>query len=243
MATADGTVLNRVEVPAAIALCAAGEGWLALRPQGSEAHAALLFTPTHQQTEPLDIAPRRTNSPPPRVRHSARLLYVDGPGPDDEPWVHAIDPPAAHAGAALHALFLLSWDPASALQLWYGPAIEVTDALIHAGRSYKRGATYGDAREGTYVVSRRLPDGESLWVYGTDKPLADLDGGERRVYVVYLTGEVETLDTATGEVMARHTLRAHGHPVTPVSAAYRAEQRRLVVGTVDGRVLDCSVGD
>jgi len=56
-------------------------------------------------------------------------------------------------------------------------------------------------------------------------------------------GEVEILDTATGQVRARHTLRAHGHPATPVSAAYRADQQRLVVGTVDGRILDCSVRD
>ncbi|MFE8014031.1 hypothetical protein ACFU3O_14980 [Streptomyces antibioticus] len=75
----------------------------------------------------------------------------------------------------------------------------------------------------------------------SDRPLADLDGDERRVYVVYLTGEVEILDAATGEVQARHVLRAHGHPVTPMSAAYRADQQRLVVGTLDGRILDCSV--
>jgi hypothetical protein len=196
-------------------VCAAHEGWLALRPQGRDAHPALLLAPTHQEAARLGLAPSRSNSPTLRVRHSARLRYVDGPGPDDDaPWIHAIDPPGAHGPATLRALFPLRWDPATALQPWYGPAIELTHTLVHAGRSYEQGATYLQAREGTYVVSRRLPDGEARWVYGTDKPLADLDGDERRVYVVYLTGEVETLDTATGEVRARHILRAHGHPVT-----------------------------
>ncbi|WP_432043567.1 hypothetical protein [Streptomyces cadmiisoli] len=244
ISTADGDAVDSVDVPSAPAVCAADEGWLALRPQGRDAHAALLFAPTHQEAARLDVVPSRSNSPALRVRHGARLLYVDGPGPDDDaPWIHAIDPPGAHGPAAVRALFPLRWDPASALQPWSGPGVELTHTLVHAGRSYERGATYAESREGTYVVSRRLPDGEARWVYLTDKPLADLDGDEWRMYVVYLTGEVEILDTATGEVRARHTLRAHGHPVTPVSAAYRAEQQRLVVGTVDGRILDCSVLD
>ncbi|WAZ19091.1 hypothetical protein STRCI_000117 [Streptomyces cinnabarinus] len=244
ISTADGGESDRLDLPSAPALCAAAEGWLALRPQGRDAHATLLLAPTHQETARLDLAPNRSNSPALRVRHSASRLYVDGPGPDDDaPWIHAIDPPTAHASATLRALFPLHWDPASALQPWYGPAVELTHALVHAGRAYERGATYADAREGTYVVSRRLPDGEARWVYRTDKPLADLDGDERKLYAVYLTGEMETLDPETGEVRARHTLRAHGHPVTPVSAAYRADQQRLLVGTVDGRILDCEVRD
>ncbi|MFG2745701.1 hypothetical protein ACGFY0_37320 [Streptomyces chartreusis] len=244
ISTADGGVVDSVDVPSAPALCAADEGWLALRPQGRDPHATLLFAPTHQEAARLDAAPSRSNSPALRVRHSARLLYVDGPGPDDDsPWIHTIDPPDAHGSATLRPLFPLRWDPASTLRPWYGPAVELTDTLIHAGRSYEPGATYAEGREGTYVVSRRLPDGEARWAHSTDKPLADLDGDERRMYVVYLTGEVEILDSATGEVRARHTLRAHGHPVTPLSAAFRADQRRLIVGTVDGRILDCSVPD
>ncbi|MEU3794566.1 hypothetical protein AB0F07_33030 [Streptomyces fructofermentans] len=242
ISTADGGAMDSVDMPSPPALCATDEGWLALRPRGRDAHAALLLAPTHQPAGHLDLAPSRSNSPALRVRRSTRLLYVDGPGPDgDAPWVNAIDPPGAHGPATVRALFPLRWDPESALQPWYGPAVELADTLVHAGRSYERGATYAKAREGTYVVSRGLPGGEARWVHRTDKPLADLDGDEGKLYVVYLTGEVETLDTATGEVRARHTLRAHGHPVTPVSAAYRADQQRLVVGTVDGRILDCSV--
>ncbi|MFJ4467719.1 hypothetical protein ACIP2X_09640 [Streptomyces sp. NPDC089424] len=242
ISTADGRAVDSVDVPAAPSLCTTEEGWLALRPQGPGTHAAVLLPPTHQEAARLDIAAGHSNVPAPRVRHSTRLLYVDGPGPgDDEPWIHVIEPPGAHGPAAARPLFPLRWDPESAIRPSYGPAVELTHTLVHAGRSYEQGATYGEAREGTYVVSRRLPDGGARWVYGTDKPLADLDGDERRLYVVYLTGEVEVLDTATGEVRARHTLRAHGHPVTPVSAAYRADLQRLVVGTVDGRILDCEV--
>lgn len=242
IATADGRVLDEVNLPSAPAPSATREGWLALCPRGREAHAARVLAPTHREVARIDLAPNRSNSPALRVRNSARLLYVDGPGPDDAaPWINAIEPPGEQGPAVLRALFPLRWDPASALQPWCGPAVELPDALVHAGRSYRQGATYAEAREGTYVVSRRLPDGAPRWVYETDRPLADLDGDERRVYVAYLTGEVEILDAETGEVRARHTLSAHGHVVTPTSMAYRPEQRRLVVGTVDGRILDCSV--
>jgi hypothetical protein len=242
ISTADGGVVDRVDMPSAPAGSATGEGWLALRPLGRDAEAALLLDPAHQEAARVGLAPRRSNSPALRVRHSGRLLYVDGPGPDgDAPWIHAIEPPGVHGPATVRALFPLQWDPASVLQPWCGPAVELGDTLVHAGRSYERGRTSAEAREGTYVVSRRLPDGTARWVYESDQPLAGLDGDERTVYVVYLTGEVEALDPATGEVRDRYTLRAHGHPVTPVSVAFRADQRRLVVGTVDGRILDCTV--
>ncbi|WP_143642000.1 hypothetical protein [Streptomyces viridochromogenes] len=242
IATADGRVVDLVDMPSAPAPSATREGWLALCPRGRTAHAARLLAPAHQEVARLDLAPNHSNSPALRVRNSTRLLYVDGPGPDgDAPWINVIEPPGEQGQAVLRALFPLRWDPASTLQPWCGPALELTDALVHAGRSYRRGATYAEAREGTYVVSRGLPDGAARWVYETDKPLADLDGDEQRVYVAFLTGEVEILDAATGEVRARHTLSVHGHPVTPMSMAYRSDQRRLVVGTVDGRILDCSV--
>ncbi|KUL70654.1 MULTISPECIES: hypothetical protein [unclassified Streptomyces] len=242
IATADGRVVDLVDMPSAPAPSATREGWLALCPRGRTAHAARLLAPAHQEVARLALAPNHSNSPALRVRHSTRLLYVDGPGPDgDAPWINVIEPPGEQGQAVLRALFPLHWDPASTLQPWCGPAVELTDALVHAGRSYRRGATYAEAREGTYVVSRGLPDGAARWVYETDKPLADLDGDEQRVYVAFLTGEVEILDSATGEVRARHTLSVHGHPVTPMSVAYRSDQRRLVVGTVDGRILDCSV--
>ncbi|MFF4154335.1 hypothetical protein ACFYZU_29495 [Streptomyces sp. NPDC001651] len=242
IATADGRVVDLVDMPSAPAPSATREGWLALCPRGRTAHAARLLAPAHQEVARLDLAPSHSNSPALRVRHSTRLLYVDGPGPDgDAPWINVIEPPGEQGQAVLRALFPLRWDPASTLQPWCGPAVELTDALVHAGRSYRRGATYAEAREGTYVVRRGLPDGAARWVYETDKPLADLDGDEQRVYVAFLTGEVEILDATTGEVRARHTLSVHGHPVTPMSMAYRSDQRRLVVGTVDGRILDCSV--
>ncbi|MFE5190902.1 hypothetical protein [Streptomyces sp. NPDC056628] len=235
IATADGRVMDSVDMSSAPAPSATDEGWLALCTRGREARVALLLAPTHQEAARLGLAPNRSNSPTLRVRHSARLLYVDGPGPgDDAPWINVIEPAGEQDRAVPRALFPLRWDAASALQPWYGPAVELTDALVHAGRSYRQGATYAEAREGTYVVSRGLPDGAARWVHETDEPLADLDGDERRVYVAYLTGEVETLDAATGEVRARHTLSAHGHPVTPMSMAYRAERRRLVVGRWTG---------
>ncbi|MFE5484058.1 hypothetical protein [Streptomyces sp. NPDC056527] len=242
VSTADGGVVDCVDMPSAPALSATGEGWLALRPLGRDAEAALLLDPAHQEAARVGLAPRRSNSPALHVRHSTRLLYVDGPGPDgDAAWIHAIEPPGAHGPATVRALFPLHWDPASALQPWCGPAVELGDTFVQAGRSHERGPTFAEARNGTYVVNRRLPDGAARWVYETDQPLAGLDGDERTVYVVYLTGEVEMLDTATGEVRDRCTLRAHGHPVTPMSVVFRADQRRLVVGTVDGRILDCTV--
>ncbi|MFE8014030.1 hypothetical protein ACFU3O_14975 [Streptomyces antibioticus] len=103
-------MVDTVDVPSAPALHVTADGWLVLRPQGRDAHAALLLAPTHQEAARLDLSPSLSNSPALRVKHSDRLLYVDGPGADDyTPWIHAIDPPGAHGPATVRALFPLRW--------------------------------------------------------------------------------------------------------------------------------------
>ncbi|MFC5802865.1 hypothetical protein [Streptomyces formicae] len=252
VATATGDRVDTVELGFGAVLASNAEGWVVLRDPGTpperEEWPTVLLTPTHQEQARLKLPRRRSGAPTLRIRHSERLIYLDCPRPPDGgEWICAIEPPGAHGPARLTPLFPLRWDPASDINPWSGPGIELTDdsgtALVHAGRTFEQGATYRDSREGTCVVRRHVPDGTAAWVHTSDLPLADVDGDRDTVYVAYRTGEVEALDPATGTVRWRHQLLAHGHAVTPLCVTYDADRRRLLVGTVDGRILDCSVED
>ncbi|MGW3243667.1 hypothetical protein [Streptomyces sp. NPDC001070] len=57
--------------------------------------------------------------------------------------------------------------------------------------------------------------------------------------VAFRSGEVVALDARTGRPRRRHRLRVDGQVVVPLSLT-SAGAGRLLVGTVDGRVLDCA---
>ncbi|MGW7661350.1 hypothetical protein [Streptomyces sp. NPDC054756] len=54
------------------------------------------------------------------------------------------EPPGEQGEAVARVLFSLRCDPASALQPWHGPAVELPGTLVHAGRSYRQGAAYAE---------------------------------------------------------------------------------------------------
>ncbi|MEV6104287.1 hypothetical protein AB0M28_06160 [Streptomyces sp. NPDC051940] len=242
VSTATGDRLDEVTLASAVGLTDSAEGWLALRDLGRADGDTVLMSPAHREHSRLATPARGTNAPPLHIRHSTRLLYAEGPGPDtDATWLWAIEPPGAHGPAARRPLFPVDWDPDSSLHPWPGPGLETETALVHAGRTYDPGRSYADGREGTYIAGRRVPDGSVAWLRLTDLPLADVDGDEHTVYAAYRSGEVEALNTTDGTLRWRRTAMAHGHPVTPLCLTYAAG--RLLIGTVDGRVLDCAVPD
>ncbi|MGW2373158.1 PQQ-binding-like beta-propeller repeat protein [Kitasatospora sp. NPDC001683] len=118
-----------------------------------------------------------------------------------------------------------------------GPGVELPDGgLVHAGTVYDgRGLQPG----GSFVVRREAVGGAPLWVFRTDRKATALDADERFAYVGYEDGELVALDLRDGTAVRHHlTIGA----VTAVPTALTiAGPGRLLVGTGDGRILDCSL--
>lgn len=242
IATADGGVRERLDFPVAMTAAATAEGRLLLRPRKRPArHPSVLLAPTGEETARLALGDIDGASGL-RVRRSARAFYVGVRGPRGTARVRAVEPPRGRGKPAVRELFPVAWETGAPYRAGAHDAVEVPGALVLSGWTHE--SPPGPVRapaEGTFVVSRRLPDGRVNWVHRTDGPLAGMDGDAERLHVVYVTGEVEVLDTRTGAALARHTLRVDGRPVPAACVTYRPGPRRLVVGTVDGRVLDCAV--
>ncbi|WP_158103591.1 PQQ-binding-like beta-propeller repeat protein, partial [Crossiella equi] len=129
--------------------------------------------------------------------------------------------------------FPLEWDPGRGAQLFGGPALHLGDALVHAGTVYDgRGLLPGNA----FVVRRALPDGRAEWVHTADRPVTALAGDGETVYAAFNSGELLALDARDGSVRWRHDL----DPGVALSL-HLPSPDRLVLGLVDGRILDCSV--
>jgi hypothetical protein len=60
------------------------------------------------------------------------------------------------------------------------------------------------------------------------------------VYVAFNSGELVIVRAEDGAVQVRQQLLVNGHRVVPLSLA-GAGVNRLAIGTLDGRVLDCSI--
>ncbi|MDQ0578254.1 hypothetical protein [Streptomyces rishiriensis] len=74
----------------------------------------------------------------------------------------------------------------------------------------------------------------------SDRPQAtDLDHDVETVYVTYDDGEIVGLDLHDGKVRWRQHLTVAGVPVV-ATALTVTEPSRLLIGTTDGRLLDCS---
>lgn len=78
------------------------------------------------------------------------------------------------------------------------------------------------------------------WQYRTDHPATALDADEDTVYVAYNSGALTALDADNGSVRWHTELEVGGAPTTALSLAV-APQGHLLVGTVDGRILECSL--
>lgn len=173
-----------------------------------------------------------------RLRRGAELLFVrDLHGvPRGRAWVGALDGGAADAEPELRRLFALDWETRRGSHLFPGPAVRLDGAaLVQAAVVRDEEQTLA---RNAFVVRRRLPDGAPEWVFAADEPVTALDADEDTVYAAHRSGEVVLLDARTGSPRGRHRLRVDGQVVVPLSLA-AAGSGRLLVGTVDGRILDC----
>ncbi|MFE7115097.1 hypothetical protein ACFU99_06690 [Streptomyces sp. NPDC057654] len=134
-------------------------------------------------------------------------------------------------------LFPYSWMPGETH--FPGPGAETADGdLIHAGTVYHgRGLQPG----GSFVVRRAVADTEPTWVFRTDRRATDLDCDTETAYVTYNDGEVVALGLHDGGVRWRRHLTVAGVPAVPTALTV-PEPGRLLIGTSDGRLLDCSTG-
>ncbi|RJO70670.1 hypothetical protein D5S18_26020 [Nocardia panacis] len=173
------------------------------------------------------------------IRYAPDLLFLQGMGnkPSHDKWVVAVDTPHGR----VRRLFPLEWDASRGGHLFGGCGAYLDDragpALVHAGAVHDRA---GLLAGNTFVARRKYPTGEPQWVFTADHQATSLDVDADFVYVTFNSGELIILRTVNGAVRTRQQLRVNGHRVVPLSLA-RVGANRLVIGTLDGRVLDCSV--
>ncbi|REE97035.1 PQQ-binding-like beta-propeller repeat protein [Thermomonospora umbrina] len=224
-----------------LTLAARTDGWMALRDVDldSAGQEALLVSPGGEEAGRVRLGEFDLINHPFAVRHSPELFFLRGGrhGDDVGKRVARLDP-VTHA---VTDLFPLEWDTARDGHLFGGPVAHVRDAageaLVHGGAVHNgRGLLPGNA----FVVRRALPGGTVAWVFTTDHNVTSLDIADGTVYVALTCGTVVALDAVTGEPRWSHRLRIGAVPAVALSLAAPSPDR-LVLGTTDGRILDCSV--
>ncbi|MGW6978623.1 PQQ-binding-like beta-propeller repeat protein [Streptomyces sp. NPDC054932] len=114
-----------------------------------------------------------------------------------------------------------------------GPAVEIGESLVYAGSVHE---PHG-RRPGSCFVVRRSLDGAVLWEHRGDHRATALDSDGASVYAADGSGALTVLDAETGAVRHRITLAVDGVPTCALSLAV-TPQGRLLVGTVDGRIVE-----
>jgi outer membrane protein assembly factor BamB len=118
-----------------------------------------------------------------------------------------------------------------------GPGAETDGGdLVYAGTVYNG---HGLQPGGSFVVRRTITGGAPRWVFRTDHVATDLDTAAGTAYVAYRDGELLALDLHDGSLRWRHRLTLAGVPVIPTALTATAPGR-LLIGTADGRILDCA---
>ncbi|MEU6540625.1 PQQ-binding-like beta-propeller repeat protein [Streptomyces sp. NPDC047000] len=164
------------------------------------------------------------------VRRASRPYILVGTDPDKphrDKWVTALD-----TDGTLRRLFPHSWVPEE--HHFGGPAVETGQSLIYAGAVHHG---HGLQPGGAYVVRRSL-NGSVRWQYRTDHPATALDTDGDTVYVACNSGALTALDVNDGSVRWHTELKVDGVPTTALSLAV-APRGHLLIGTVDGRILEC----
>jgi hypothetical protein len=173
------------------------------------------------------------------IRYAPDLLFLQGVGskPWRDKWVVAVDVPDGR----IRRLFPLEWDASRGGHLFGGCGAYLSDragpALVHTGAVHD-GA--GLLAENAFVARRAYPTGERQWVFTADHQATALDVDGDFVYIAFNSGELVILSAVDGAVKVRQQLRVNGCRIFPLSLA-RVGANRLVIGTLDGRVLDCSI--
>ncbi|MFE6052578.1 hypothetical protein ACFQ6N_17630 [Kitasatospora sp. NPDC056446] len=168
-----------------------------------------------------------------RIRHGSRD-YVSQALPDrrrpKQYWLSVRSP----KDAGVQPLFPLSWEPGESH--FPGPGVETESGdLVHAGTVY---GGYGPHPGGSFVVRRSARDGTPRWVFRADHMATDLDTEADTAYVAYRDGGIVALGLHDGTVRWNHRLTVAGVPAVPTALTVTGPGR-LLVGTADGRVLDC----
>lgn len=226
-----------------VALAARADGWLALRDVGHTraVQATLLISPCGEEAGRVQLGEFDLVNHPFAVRHSPELFLLRGGrhrprGDAEEKRVARLDP-LTHA---VTDLFPLEWDTARAGHLFGGPVTYVRDAmgeaLVHGGAVHNgQGLLPGNA----FVVRRTLPGGTPAWVFTADHNVTSLDAVDGTVYAAFTSGTIVALDAITGAVRWSHRLQVGAVPAIALSLT-APSPNRLVVGTTDGRILDCT---
>ncbi|MFB6674350.1 hypothetical protein ACFCWG_18480 [Streptomyces sp. NPDC056390] len=228
LALQDGARLDRLTPAGSASLVRCADGLPALAPAGWNGERSRL-----------------------RIRRGSRIYFREtvrakgeqNLGPD-EVWLAAVEPESVPAAerprepteAEVNRLLPYSWT--SGETHFAGPGVETPDGdLIHAGTVHHG---HGLQPGGSFVVGRAVTSGEPTWVFRTDRKATELDHDTETVYVTYDDGEIVGLDLRDGNVRWRRHLAVAGVPVVPTALTV-AEPGRLLIGTTDGRILDCSI--
>ncbi|MFB7718095.1 hypothetical protein [Nocardia sp. NPDC056100] len=235
---ADGQVIETLAPGFPVIATLDTKRWLALRNSTYAANPTevVLIGPDNQNVQSVTLGRLDALNYSFQVRHASTLHFVSGSG--DSIWNGTTQVVSVDAtSGTVTSLFPLAWgDQPDGYACSAGPAIEVRDAMIHAGAiSSNRAALPGNR----FVVRRHLDDGTPEWVFTADHPITALDGNDETVFITLHSGELLALDAATGELRWRQPLAIREIPVVPMSLV--VEPSRLLIGTLDGRILDCSV--
>ncbi|MER7751362.1 hypothetical protein [Kitasatospora sp. NPDC097643] len=198
--------------------------------------------PDRPECPPLADGIRLTHRTPPtsdrgpyerlRVRHGSRPYFREAAKIRGKHWLVA-----APEGAKPRRLFPHSWAPGEVH--FAGPGAETADgSLVHAGTVYNG---HGLQPGGSFVVRREMTDGSPRWVFRTDPVATDLDTDPDTgtAYIAYQDGEIVALDLHGGTPRWRGPLTVAGIPAVPTALTVPAPGR-LLIGTSDGRILDCA---
>lgn len=226
LSLADGKRLDSIVPASSVSLVRCADGRPALSPDG--------------RNGPRSRLPVRGGS---RIYFQSVLRSPGGRNPyEGERWVTAMElqgpttaRPVEPAGPSVQWLFPYSWEPGETH--FGGPGAEAADgSLVHAGTVYHgQGLQPG----GSFVVRREPTDGRPRWVFRTDRKATALDADEAAVYVGYDDGEVVALDLGDGTVRWRQHLTVGEVSAVPTALTVTATNRFLI-GTGDGRILECS---
>jgi hypothetical protein len=239
----DGETLSTLALGHSATITSRQDGWLALRSTAPDRQlepqpqpVALIPPAADTPQATTSLGPFSPYSHPFPVRRGSRLLFLDGQerGAAQTKWVVAVDPDSE---GVPERLFPLDWR-SPPRHLVGGPGVELgppeSRELVHAG------SKQSGHRERAFVVRRSLTDGAVRWEFTADYPATAVDGDEETIYVAFNTGELVALDASDGTVRRRQHLKIGGHRVAALSLQL-TEPGRLLIGTVDGRILDCSV--
>ncbi|MFI5532143.1 hypothetical protein ACIA8O_26770 [Kitasatospora sp. NPDC051853] len=243
---ADGSLVGTAEVPFPASMTADTRGWVALRDTRVEKSksALVLVSPEGRVVTGPTVGGYDPFNHHLDVRRSPELLFLQGKR--KKPWkdkrLVSLTPATETGRGEVHELFPLEWDTDRKGHLFGGPAVRLStggEALVHAGRVHHG---HGLMPGHVFVARRSFPDGAPQWLLTADHPVTALDTDGRTVYAAFTSGELAALDAVDGTVRWRIPLEVDGTPTVALSLT-AAAPGRLLLGTVDGRILDCSVGE